>query len=54
MVSCPSQILTLETVEQPRKGSEVLLQRNIDEIFMNNYNPEWIVANVDISPIREP
>ena len=24
-------------VEQPRKGSEVLLQRDIDEIFINNY-----------------
>ena len=30
-------------VQQPRKGSEVLLRRDIDEIFINNYNPEWIV-----------
>ena len=43
-------------IEQPRKGSEVLLQRDIDEIFINNYNPEWIVdwdANIDISPVYD-
>ena len=43
-------------VQQPRKGSEVLLQRDIDEIFINNYNPEWIVdwnANIDISPVYD-
>ena len=43
-------------IQQPRKGSEVLLQRDIDEIFINNYNPEWIVdwnANIDISPVYD-
>ena len=43
-------------VQQPRKGSEVLLRRDIDEIFINNYNPEWIVdwnANIDISPVYD-
>ena len=43
-------------VEQPRKGSEVILRRDIDEIMMNNYNPEWIVcwsANLDLSCIYD-
>ena len=43
-------------IQLPRKGSEVLLQRDIDEIFINNYNPEWIVAwnaNIDISPVYD-
>ena len=43
-------------VEQPRKGSEVLLQRDIDEIFINNYNVEWLVnwnANLDLSPVYD-
>ena len=43
-------------VEQPRKGSEVLLQRDIDEIMVNNYNAEWIVswnANIDLSPVYD-
>ena len=43
-------------VEQPRRGSEVLLRRDIDEIFINNYNPEWIVnwnANIDLSPVYD-
>ena len=42
--------------EQQRKGSEVLLQRDIDEIFINNYNAEWIVdwnANIDLSPVYD-
>ena len=39
--------------QQPRKGSTVLLKRDIDEIFMNNYNPEMITAwdaNMDLQP----
>ena len=43
-------------IEQPRKGSEVLLQRDIDEIYVNNYNAEWIVdwnANIDLSPVYD-
>ena len=30
-------------IDQPRKGSEVLLQRDIDEIFINNYNSVGLV-----------
>ena len=44
----------MAVLQQPRKGSEVLLRRDIDEIFINNYNPEWIVtwdANIDVSPV---
>ena len=40
--------------QQPRKGSTVLLRRDIDEVFMNNYNPEFIVAwnvNMDLQPV---
>ena len=43
-------------VDLPRKGSEVLLQRDIDECFINNYSSEWIVswdANIDISPVYD-
>ena len=43
-------------IEQPRKGSEVLLRRDIDEIYVNNYNAEWIVdwnANIDLSPVYD-
>ena len=43
-------------MEQPRKGSEVILRRDIDEIMLNNYNPEWIVcwsANLDLSCIYD-
>ncbi len=41
-------------LQQPRKGSTVMLRRDIDEIFINNYNPEFIVAwdaNLDIQPV---
>ena len=40
--------------QQPRKGSTVLLRRDIDEVFVNNYNPEFIVAwdaNMDLQPV---
>ena len=46
----------MAVVQQPRKGSEVLLRRDIDEIYINNYNPEWIVtwdANIDVSPVYD-
>merc|ERR1711888_7246 len=38
--------------EQTRKGVNVILARDVDEIYINNYNPEWIRAwnaNVDFS-----
>ena len=35
-------------------GSTVLLQRDVDETMVNNYNPEWALAwnaNHDIQPV---
>merc|ERR550519_24877 len=46
----------MAVIQQPRKGSEVLLRRDIDEVFMSNYNPEWMEAwdaNHDISPVYD-
>ena len=37
-------------------GSTVHLQRDIDEIYVNNYNPEWIMAwnaNLDLQPVLD-
>ena len=37
-------------------GSTVLLQRDLDETMVNNYNPEWLVAwnaNLDIQPVTD-
>ena len=61
IASAGGELITYEqyekaVIEQPRKGSEVLLQRDIDEIFINNYNGEWLVnwnANIDISPVYD-
>ena len=39
--------------ENTRKGVNIILARDIDEMYINNYNPEWIQAwdaNMDISP----
>ena len=39
-----------------RHGCSVLLKRDVDEIFVNNYNPEWINAwnaNLDIQPVLD-
>ena len=38
--------------EQTRSGVNVILARDVDEIYINNYNPEWIRAwnaNIDFS-----
>merc|ERR1719397_2108032 len=46
----------MAVVQQPRKRSEVLLRRDIDEVFMSNYNPEWMTnwdSNLDISPVYD-
>ena len=46
----------MAVLQQPRKGSEVLLRRDIDEIFVNNFNAEWMVswdANHDVSPVYD-
>ena len=44
-------------IKKTRKhGSTVMLQRDIDEIFVNNYNPEWLMAwnaNLDIQPVLD-
>ena len=41
-------------IKKTRKhGSTVHLQRDLDEIYVNNYNPEWILAwnaNIDLQP----
>ena len=37
--------------ESSKKGLNIILARDVDEIFINNYNPEWILAwnaNIDI------
>ena len=44
----------LEAVqEHTRKGVNIILARDLDEMYINNYNPEWIRAwngNMDWSP----
>ena len=38
--------------EQTRSGVNIILARDIDEMYINNYNPEWIFAwggNMDLS-----
>ena len=50
-VSTENYLLALQ--ESCRKGITVILQRDIDEIYVNNYNPEWLLAwdgNIDIQP----
>ena len=40
--------------ECSRKGINVILARDIDELYVNNYNPEWVEAwngNIDFSPV---
>ena len=42
--------------QQPEKSCWIYLQRDIDEIFINNYNPEWLEAwdsNIDISLVSD-
>ena len=39
--------------ENTKKGLNIILARDIDEIYINNYNPEWLRAwnaNIDIQP----
>ena len=43
-----------EALSYSRAGYSVHLKRDIDEIFINSYNPEWIRAwdgNIDIQPV---
>ena len=30
--------------EQTRRGVNVILARDVDEMYINNYNPEWIIG----------
>merc|ERR1711978_853376 len=61
IASAGGDLITYEQYEravcqQPRKGSTTLLRRDIDECFVNNYNPEWIEAwdaNLDLSPVND-
>ena len=42
--------------ENSRKGINVILARDIDELNVNNYNPEWLEAwdgNIDIQPCSD-
>ena len=42
--------------ENSRKGINVILARDIDELHVNNYNPEWLEAwdgNIDIQPCSD-
>ena len=37
-------------------GTKVVLKRNIQDIFINNFNPDWMIAwdgNMDIQPILD-
>ena len=39
-----------------KMGVKVVLQRDIAEIYINNYNPKWLEfwdANIDISPVKD-
>ena len=49
----PDEYLTA-LKESSRKGVNVILARDIDELYVNNYMPEYILAwngNVDRSPV---
>ena len=40
--------------QSSRKGVNIILARDIDELYVNNYNPEWLEAwngNIDTSPV---
>ena len=46
----------LEALSWSRAGYSVHLKRDLDEIYINSYNPEWIVAwdgNIDIQPCSD-
>ena len=43
-------------IESSRKGINIILARDIDELYVNNYNPEWLEAwdgNIDIQPCSD-
>ena len=44
----------IEALSWSRAGYSVHLKRNLNEIYINSYNPEWIRAwdgNIDIKPV---
>ena len=57
MAGTISYVEYIEAIKKTRKhGSTVLLQRDVNEIFINNYNPEWLInwnANLDIQPVLD-
>ena len=43
----------IKALETSKTGYSVILRRDLDEIYINSYNPEWIRAwdgNIDIQP----
>ena len=44
----------IESLRWQRSGYSVHLKRDLDEIYINSYNPEWILAwngNIDNQPV---
>ena len=45
-----------EYLAMSRTGVKVVLQRDIAEIYVNNYNPVWLLfwdGNIDLSPVQD-
>ena len=45
-----------EYLAMSRTGVKVVLQRDIAEIYVNNYNPVWLLfwdGNIDLSPVKD-
>ena len=43
--------LYIEALSNSKRGYSIILQRDIDEVFVNSFNPEWILAwqgNIDL------
>ena len=43
----------LQALKYSKAGYSVILKRDLDEIYINSYNPEWLEAwdgNIDIQP----
>ena len=44
----------IEALSWSRTGYSVHLKRDLDEVYINSYNPEWLLAwngNIDFSPV---
>ena len=44
----------MAVVQQPRKGSEVLLRRDIDEVFMTQVSGNVVILAQDFSEVAQP